>query len=310
MKVFISYASEQRDLAERLALGLKGEGHKPFFDRAELPAGEAFDQRIREAVQRTDLFLFLSCGDSLRDGAYTLTELGFAQRRWPHPAGRVLPVQVGDAPLGALPPYLRSVSVLQPRGDLVAEVLEAVAVIARRRRNKRLLQAGSGLALGILLVLAWQWLAVGPEGSIANDPETAQGQGDDALHMLRVTRGRTARTEEGQPIYRVTAELQNRDIRSMTVVRLRAESQIPEYRFSSRNQWYTLAPGKSVEAAFEGHWRGYFPGSAFHWRVCWTALDSKLLSQNPELKGSAIPALLEQHGQEGCGRWMQWRVGN
>ena len=59
MRAFISYASEQRDIAERLALGLRNEGNRAFFDRDALPAGGSFDDRIRRAIQRSHLFVFL-----------------------------------------------------------------------------------------------------------------------------------------------------------------------------------------------------------------------------------------------------------
>jgi hypothetical protein len=119
VRVFISYASEQRDIAERLALGLRSVGNRPFYDRDALPAGHAFDSQIRRAVQRAHLFVFLISRESLREGSYPLTELALARQRWPHPAGKVLPVLVEDVPVEALPAYLRSVSVLEPEGDLV-----------------------------------------------------------------------------------------------------------------------------------------------------------------------------------------------
>src|SRR5205823_14105165 len=37
MKIFISYASEQRPIAERIAFTLRGRGHFAFFDKEDLP---------------------------------------------------------------------------------------------------------------------------------------------------------------------------------------------------------------------------------------------------------------------------------
>jgi TIR domain len=121
MRVFLSYASEQRDLAIRLALALRSMRNNVFFDRDALPTGAAFDLRIRKAILRCHAFVFLASRQSLQAGAYTLSELGVAERRWAHPAGKVLPVLVDDTPIETLPAYLRAVSVLEPKGDIVAE---------------------------------------------------------------------------------------------------------------------------------------------------------------------------------------------
>ena len=134
MRTFISYAHEQRDLAERLALGLRNAGCRVFFDRIDLLPGITFDDRIRNAVERCDLFIFLVSKDSLREGAYTLSELRIAEKRWPQPAGKIVPVLLDDTPIEALPAYLRAVSVLQPEGDQVADVLNSVARLSKERR--------------------------------------------------------------------------------------------------------------------------------------------------------------------------------
>jgi hypothetical protein len=62
----------------------------------------------------------------VRPGAYTLTELGFARERWPHPAGHILPVMVAPTAPETVPPYLRAVTLLEPRGNVAAEVADAV----------------------------------------------------------------------------------------------------------------------------------------------------------------------------------------
>ena len=37
MKIFLSYASEQSELAKEIALALRAENHAVFFDRSSLP---------------------------------------------------------------------------------------------------------------------------------------------------------------------------------------------------------------------------------------------------------------------------------
>lgn len=127
MRLFLSYPSGQRELAQRLALALEAEGHEVFFDRSELKAGESFHQRLRESIHRADAMVFLVTPDSVRPGSYALAELNIAQQRWRRPSGHVLPVMVSPTPMAALPPYLTAVTVLQPHGDAVAETVAALA---------------------------------------------------------------------------------------------------------------------------------------------------------------------------------------
>ena len=127
MKLFVSYPSAQRALAERLMLALESEDHDVFMDRSDLKSGEAFHQRLREAVARADAMVFLVTPEAVAPGSYCLTELGFAQEQWRRPSGRVLPVMVAATPIAALPAYLSAVTVLAPRGEIVAEVVAAVA---------------------------------------------------------------------------------------------------------------------------------------------------------------------------------------
>lgn len=54
MKIFLSYASQDRALAEELQLAMAGEGHDVFFDRQSLPAGGGYHQRIKLAVDDAD----------------------------------------------------------------------------------------------------------------------------------------------------------------------------------------------------------------------------------------------------------------
>ena len=92
MRVFLSYSSTDRNLVEPIYFALRAQGNTVFFDRADLPAGDEYDVRIRRAIEKSHLMVFMVSGDSLEPGSYTLTELGIAQRIWEHPAGRVLPV--------------------------------------------------------------------------------------------------------------------------------------------------------------------------------------------------------------------------
>ena len=160
MKLFLSYPSAQRPLADRLALALEAEGHEVFIDRSDLKAGEAFHQRLREAIEAADGMVFLITPEAVAPGSYALAELGIAQQRWRRPGGHVLPVMVVATPIAALPAYLSAVTVLQPRGEIVAETVAAVSRLApppgRRRRR---IAIGSAVVLAVLAaagVALWQ----------------------------------------------------------------------------------------------------------------------------------------------------------
>ena len=159
--IFLSYSSPQSDAATRIELSLKGEGHSVFRDRSALPPGESFDARIRAAIEESDLFVFLISHESVSEGHYTLTELKFAEQKWGHPADHVLPVLTEPVPKETIPEFLRAVTMLQPRGDLAAEVCAEVARMTGRWNWFKRPQGLALLVVGALLVAggAWQGLS-------------------------------------------------------------------------------------------------------------------------------------------------------
>jgi TIR domain len=123
MFVFLSYAREDREMAERIRGTLAAAGFDCFLDTRSLPPGQEYNARIGQAVARADLFIFLLSPSALEPGSYALTELAFAEKKWRNPAGYVLPVASAKFDFGALPAYLRPINALQPRGSTDAEVL-------------------------------------------------------------------------------------------------------------------------------------------------------------------------------------------
>jgi TIR domain len=104
MKIFLSYASEDRKLVEPIYLALHAQGHKVFFDRTDLPPGEEYDSRIKQAIEGSDLLVFFLSPAFLDAGSYTLTELYITQKTWEHPAGKILPVVLSRIELDQVPP--------------------------------------------------------------------------------------------------------------------------------------------------------------------------------------------------------------
>ena len=126
MFIVLSYASEQRDIAEQIKLALTASDHKVFFDRDSLPPGDDYHSRIRKAVQDSDAFIFLISPHSIAQGGYTLTELKYAREKWPEPKQKVLPVMIEKTDYSQIPPYLKAVKVLEPSGSAPAEVTAVI----------------------------------------------------------------------------------------------------------------------------------------------------------------------------------------
>jgi hypothetical protein len=133
MKIFLSYASQDKSAAESIAFSLRSRGHAVFLDRDDLPPGGSYDEQIERAVKESDIFVFLISPDSIADGRYTLTELKFARQKWPDPSGHVLPVIARKTPFENIPTYLKAVTILEPIGNIAAETSVAVDNMQRSR---------------------------------------------------------------------------------------------------------------------------------------------------------------------------------
>lgn len=154
MRIFLSYATQQRPLAEQIRAALIEEGYTVFFDQTDLPAGADYHASIRGAVARSHVFVFLVSPDSLEAGTYARTELQLAQdlgRSGPW----VLPVMVQHVDFATLPPALSEITVLEPAGDVPAEIVAQVDRFRRRRRRRVLgTLAGAGAVGGAVAVAA------------------------------------------------------------------------------------------------------------------------------------------------------------
>lgn len=153
MKIFLSYASEDRATAQAIQLALCAQGHDVFFDREDLPPGEEYHARIRRAIGQSDLFIFLVSASALDAGSYTLTELEIAGNAWKHPAGRLLPVLLSATPLERIPVLLKAVTLLQPEGNVPASVAHAVHRLATAHRRSWLIK-GAVASLAVVSIAA------------------------------------------------------------------------------------------------------------------------------------------------------------
>ena len=154
MRIFVSYASEYAGIAERLSISLVQEGHDVFFDRTKLPEGDAYHERIREAIRRSHLFIYLVSPKAVEEGSYAISELEVFRTKHPNPSRRVLPVIVAPTRIDQIPNYARAVTFQSTSGDLVADVTARVAEIAAARRKRLLLSAAVIVGVVALAMLA------------------------------------------------------------------------------------------------------------------------------------------------------------
>jgi hypothetical protein len=156
MRIFLSYSSRDRPKAEEIALALQAQGNDVFFDKDELSGGEDFHAVIREHVENADLFIFLISPDSVRPGAYTLTELRLMREKWASPRKRVLPVMLEPTEMETIPAYLRGVTLFKPEGSVAAEVAAHVGRSSRRRAA--ILAGAAAVALAVIAFFAYPHL--------------------------------------------------------------------------------------------------------------------------------------------------------
>jgi nucleoid-associated protein YgaU len=131
VKIFLSYPSARKDAAASICYELQAEGHDVFFDKEDLRPAQTYHDRIRTAMEESDLLIFLITPESVSKGKYTRTELKLASRKWPNPTGHVLPVMLEPTPFDDLPPYLRAVTILSSDGNLAGEIVMEVADLSR-----------------------------------------------------------------------------------------------------------------------------------------------------------------------------------
>jgi len=160
MKIFLSYASEDRAEAELIAGSIRARGNSVFFDQNDLPAGETYEDQIETAINGAAVLVFLISPASVGSGKFTLTELGIARKKWPSAKGNVLPVMIRPTPIGDVPPYLRTVTILTPEGNVAAET--ATAVQQMRWHNGRLLRRAAFAAIAVAVAGALVWYFTPP----------------------------------------------------------------------------------------------------------------------------------------------------
>lgn len=176
MNVFLSYAAEQRDLAERIALELRAQGQSVYFDKDDVREGELVHTAVRDQIERSDFFIFLMSPDSLRPGRYPLAELSLAKRKWKNPVNHVLPVLAAHIPSKDWPPYLRALSALRSHIDIGADPVADICRVVRQRSGRtryvQYLRRGGAIVALAVFVGATAHFA-GPRPEVTGPPSVS-----------------------------------------------------------------------------------------------------------------------------------------
>jgi hypothetical protein len=131
--IFVSYASQDAEAAERICTALRQAGLEVWFDKGELRGGEAWDASIRKQVKGCQLFLpIISANTQAREEGYFRREWNLAVGRtldMAHDKAFLLPVVV-DATLESdarVPEKFREVQWTRlPAGEASAAFVERV----------------------------------------------------------------------------------------------------------------------------------------------------------------------------------------
>src|SRR6516162_2222857 len=80
--VFLSYASQDTDVAQRICTALRGAGIEVWFDQSELRGGDAWDRQIRQRIHDCRPFIaVISAHTETRDEGYFRREWRLAVER-------------------------------------------------------------------------------------------------------------------------------------------------------------------------------------------------------------------------------------
>jgi hypothetical protein len=100
--VFLSYASQDAEAAQRICAALRSAGVEVWFDQSELRGGDAWDRQIRRQIRECTLFVpIISANSQARPEGYFRLEWDLADQR-SHLMGRsralVVPVCTDATP--------------------------------------------------------------------------------------------------------------------------------------------------------------------------------------------------------------------
>ena len=108
---FISYSHLDRDFAVQLQTALKNSGKAVWVDEANIPSGSRWAEDLKEAIEDADTFVFVISPDSA-GSEECKQELSYAVELHK----RIIPLNLRQTPIDALPESIRAVQYVPPRG--------------------------------------------------------------------------------------------------------------------------------------------------------------------------------------------------
>jgi TolB-like protein len=205
--VFISYASQDAEAAQRICDALRSAGVQVWFDQSELRGGDAWDASIRKQVKECALFMpLISANTDARSEGYFRREWNLAVNRMLDMAEDqpfLVPVVVDDTPeaVARVPDRFRERQWTRlPSGMAPAEFAERVA---RLFAGGRAMQATTRTAARAVCAEEGFWVAVLPfkhSGSNADLTALAEGLSEEIVtglsrfsYLRVIARGSTSR---------------------------------------------------------------------------------------------------------------------
>jgi TolB-like protein/Tfp pilus assembly protein PilF len=206
--VFLSYASQDAEAAQKICDALGAAGIEVWFDKSELRGGDVWDHRIREQIHSCRLFIpIISANTEARDEGYFRREWGFATDRTRDIAEKrafLIPVVIDDTPErgASVPDKFHQIQWTRlPRGDTPPAFVARVAALLgtptpvatanrpapslatappAQTRNRRNFWIALGLAtLGI--VIGGGWFALRQSGFHRHAPAETADQSPPAI---------------------------------------------------------------------------------------------------------------------------------
>lgn len=122
LRIFLSYAHEQKLTARKIYAALTEAGHKVFFDSESLRIGKEFHLKIINEIKTSDLVIFLISPDSVQKGSFARSELRIAKES----KRLIFPVMTVETDYSLIPSHIDATTIFNPEGDIAFEITEKI----------------------------------------------------------------------------------------------------------------------------------------------------------------------------------------
>lgn len=136
LRIFIAYATEDAESAERLFDALRLRGYAPWLDRRRLLPGQNWPRRIEDAIANADYFVACFSTNSVKKRGGFQAEVRYAldcARRLPIDDVFLIPVRLDECRVPAR--IQRETQYVDLFPDFEAGVNQVVAAVESRRRD-------------------------------------------------------------------------------------------------------------------------------------------------------------------------------